>query len=207
MTTMPKNEATDERRRQILEQAARIFAANGYRQTDVQEIADSVGVGKGTIYRYFDTKENLFLKTVDHGMQQLRDTLQGARQAFRDPLDGMTAALRAFLAFFDAHPEFVELFIQERAEFKDRKKPTYLEYRETDSRSWQEALQRLIADGRARPVSPQRVLDMVGDLLYGLIFTNVFLSADRSLADQAEDIIDIVLYGILADGERTQRKG
>jgi AcrR family transcriptional regulator len=39
----------------------------GFATADVQEIANKTGVGKGTIYRYFPSKEELFLAAVDHG--------------------------------------------------------------------------------------------------------------------------------------------
>ena len=45
------------RDREILCAAIRQFARDGYAQTDVQLIADAVGVGKGTIYRTFGNKE------------------------------------------------------------------------------------------------------------------------------------------------------
>ena len=54
----PKDEAlwasrTDE----ILDTAATIFAQHGYHDTEMQLIADALEVGKGTIYRYFPSKQ------------------------------------------------------------------------------------------------------------------------------------------------------
>ena len=60
---------------QILQVAARIFAKRGYRNTDVQEIADELGIGKATIYRAFGTKEELFFATVDNGMSRLNELM------------------------------------------------------------------------------------------------------------------------------------
>ena len=115
------------RRRQdeILDEAAPVFARRGYRQMDVQELADGVGVAKGTVYNYFPSKKTLFLATVDRVMRRLQCRVREAADGEPDALERIAAAVRAHLAFFDRHPEFVELLILERAEFKDRLTPTY----------------------------------------------------------------------------------
>ena len=51
---------TDPRRKAILDAAIQVFAELGYRGTDVQMIADRAGIGKGTVYRNYETKEGLF---------------------------------------------------------------------------------------------------------------------------------------------------
>ena len=191
---------------QILAAASSIFAAQGYRQTDVQVIADALGIGKGTIYRYFPSKEELFLAAVDRGMRQLQEEVREATEPLEDPLDQIAAAVRAYLAFFDRHGEFVELLIQERAEFKDRKKPTYFEYQEASVDRWRNLYTELINQRRARSVPVDRILDVMSDTLYGAIFTNAFAGRRKSFEVQAEDILDIVFHGILSEQERHKRK-
>jgi hypothetical protein len=110
------------------------------------------------------------------------------------------------LAFFEEHPQFVELLIQERALFKDRKKPTYFEHRERNLERWRLMLAWLIDQGRLRQMPPERILDVVNDLVYGTMFTNYFAGRTRSYREQAQDILDIVFYGILSDEERKRRE-
>jgi len=52
------------RREEILDAAARLFARHGYPETDTQLLADELGVGKGTLYRYFASKEELFFAVL-----------------------------------------------------------------------------------------------------------------------------------------------
>jgi AcrR family transcriptional regulator len=56
----------DERPRELLEAALQVFARNGYRNTTLDEVAETAGVTKGTIYHYFDTKEALLLGVIEH---------------------------------------------------------------------------------------------------------------------------------------------
>ena len=49
-----------DKRELILEAAARVFGEKGFHQATVEEIAKEAGVGKGTIYQYFDSKDEIF---------------------------------------------------------------------------------------------------------------------------------------------------
>ncbi len=192
---------------EILDAAAILFAERGYDGADTQELADRVGVGKGTLYRYFPSKKDLFLAAADRVMRRLRECLDVAVGKQHDPLDQIAAAIEAFLGFFDEEPGFVELLVQERALFKDRKKPTYIEHRENNVARWENLYRELIAAGRVREIPVDRITAVISDLVYGTMFTNHLAGRTRSLRSQAEDIVDIVFCGILTDGERRTREG
>ena len=187
---------------EILDVAATLFAERGYAGADTQELADRLSVGKGTLYRYFPSKRDLFLAAADRAMRRLREYLDAGIAACDDPLEQIAAAIEAFLGFFDEHPEFAELLIQERALFRDRKKPTYIEHREKNLERWQQLYRSLIDAGRVRSMPVQRITSVISDLVYGTMFTNHVAGRQRSLREQADDIVEIVFYGILSDSER-----
>lgn len=194
------------RREEILDAAARLFARRGYSDANVQELADLLEVGKGTVYRYFPTKEALFLAAVDRMIQRLTDAVERSIAAVADPVDQLTGVFKTYLRFFAEHPEATELLIQERAHFKDRKTPTYFAYREAHIERRLDRLRSLIAEGRFRDIPADRIADMVGDLLYGTMFTNYFAGRNRAPDEQAEDLLDVALYGVLSESERKRRK-
>jgi AcrR family transcriptional regulator len=185
------------RREQILATATEVFARRGFECAEVQEVADALGVGKGTVYRYGRSKEELFLAATDRAMRQLSEAVDSATAQHTSPLERIRAGIRAYLEFFDARPEFVELLIQERAAFRDRKKPTYFEHREANIGRWRELYRDLIAGGIVRNIPVDRITDVISQLVYGTMFTNFFLRREKEAARQADDIIDVVFNGIL----------
>ena len=202
----PAREATLCRRRaEILDKAIQLFAARCYAGTDTQSLADELQVGKGTLYRYFENKEELFLAAVGHILCQLNERLDAASAAVADPLKKCRAGMLAYLTFFAEHPDYVELLIQERALFKDRGTPTYFQYRERNEVRWRELYRGLMADGRVRTMPPERITNVVRDLMYGTMCANYFAHRDRSPAEQVEAILDVVWKGILSDGERVKQ--
>ena len=87
------------RREEILEAAVRLFARHGYPEADMQVLADTLGVGKGTLYRYFPSKQELFLAAVDRVMRKLREAVDASIEGVEDPLGQIATAIRAYLAF------------------------------------------------------------------------------------------------------------
>src|SRR6059058_4216308 len=100
------------RTQQILDAAARLFAEHGYADADTQLLADELHVGKGTIYRYFPSKRELFLAVADRAMHRLREEVDAAIADVEEPLERVAKAIRTYLDFFTDHPQYVELLIQ-----------------------------------------------------------------------------------------------
>jgi AcrR family transcriptional regulator len=197
-------ELQERRRAEILDSAAKLFADKGYAHADTQELADGLELSKGTIFRYFPTKRELFMASLERALQKLGQCVDSAADAAVDPLEKLLAAMTAYLRYFDEHPEVVELLILERAEFKDRKS-SYFDHSnkcdETDQR-WNGVLGALMADGRFRELPFDRIRNVLGDLLYGTIFSNHMSGRTRTLEEQAGALFDIVFRGLLTDACR-----
>jgi AcrR family transcriptional regulator len=202
------NERRAARREAIIEAAARLFAELGYDSCEMDRVAAKLRIAKGTLYLYFDSKEKLFCECVDDGMRRMQAAVRDAAAGQADPLDKIAAAIRTYLDFFDEHPHYVELLIQERAIFRDRKRPSYFEHRDANRGPWREMYRELIAAGRVRDdLAVERILDTLGGLLYGTMFINHFLGKSASTSDQFESMFQIIMGGILTDAERaTWRK-
>jgi hypothetical protein len=72
---------------------------------------------------------------------------------------------------------------------------------------WRELYRELIAAERIRGDLPiERILDTVGNLLYGSMFTNHFIGKSTTLDEQFQAIWKIVLTGLMTDSERSQAK-
>jgi AcrR family transcriptional regulator len=203
----PVDPALQQRRRDdILSRAAKTFAKHGYQTTDLQQIADALSLSKGTLYNYFPSKEDLFLATVRHGVDQLHAHIAAATEPIPDPIARLSAAVHAYLGFFKSHPDLVELFIQERAHFKAQRKPVYFESRDARKAPWRILIQNLIDTGRFRAIPVERIIETLGNILYGTMYTNHIAGRGREPADQSRDVLDVLFNGILSDSERKQQK-
>jgi AcrR family transcriptional regulator len=204
-TDVSKKPCRVDRREEILDAATKLFAEHGYADTDTQLLADQLHVGKGTLYRYFPSKRELFLAAADRGMCRLCEYIDAEVAEIQDPPERIAQVVRSYLTFFAEHPELCELLIHERALFKDRKKPTYFEHREAHRERLRSLYRAFIAEGQIRNMPVDRILDVMGDLLYGTMFTNYFTGRQVSVDAQARGILDVLFHGILSDGGRVRR--
>ncbi len=193
------------RREAILDAATDLFAEFGYSDAMTQDLAEKLQVGKGTIYRYFPSKSDLFLAAADRVMGRLRLHIDSRIANVVDPIERVEVGTHAFMDFFARHPKFVELLILERALFKNRETPTYFLHRERNKVRWHDLYRDLIVQGRIRDMPAERITTVFMDLAYGTIFTNYFTGRCQSPEAQTRDILDIVFHGILSESERVRK--
>ncbi|KPL00054.1 MAG: hypothetical protein AMJ90_08900 [candidate division Zixibacteria bacterium SM23_73_2] len=110
-----KQKLIAQREKQILTASMKMFSKYGYQNTDVEKIAELADLGKGTVYRYFESKQNLFLSTLEWGLNSLKDEIFSAIEGVDDYLERIKIALSTHLCFFEKHRDFYRLLIQERA--------------------------------------------------------------------------------------------
>ena len=189
------------RREKILETATDLFAELGYRSTDVQQIADRLKIGKGTVYRYFPTKEELFFATADRAMKSMEKFIQNRLNRVTDDITRVRKAIRAYIEFYKSHPKFIELFVQERAEFRRRELSTYLTHRAGRDDKWRAMFDRLLKRGCLRVTNADLIIEYLTNGLYGIVFTNVFsnwLSEEPTI----DNAIDMLLYGFIQEAKK-----
>ncbi len=58
------------KRNEIIEAAIAVFSRTGYRRAKMKDVADEAGVGKGTVYEYFRSKQDLFLEMSEYLYEQ-----------------------------------------------------------------------------------------------------------------------------------------
>jgi AcrR family transcriptional regulator len=64
--------AAPERRRQILDSAKRVFAKRGYHDTNISHICADLRIARGTLYQYFDSKQDVFSAVIRDMLDRLR---------------------------------------------------------------------------------------------------------------------------------------
>lgn len=75
------------RREEILDAAQRVFTTKGYAQAGIADIAAEIGIGHGTVYRYFENKRDVAVQVLDRAVLKILAPLAG-----EDPQSSNTLA-------------------------------------------------------------------------------------------------------------------
>lgn len=89
----PKKVDKARKKKEIALAALAVFAEDGFEGSSVSDIADRAGVGKGTVYEYFQSKEELIIAALEAWAEDTGRTIGEAIGPIRDP----EARLRAFM--------------------------------------------------------------------------------------------------------------
>ncbi|WP_157982800.1 TetR/AcrR family transcriptional regulator [Aliidiomarina minuta] len=187
----------EERQHEILEAAAKIFSKCGYQAADMQVIADKAGVGKGTVYRYFPSKEELFKSVLHEKLDMLRCIMEKAHDAETDPLARLRLVMKAHMCFFEDNPEVLELFAQERAEFRDKTQSVYFMRVSENRDDWLHLFSDIKAAYPVRDISVEDMRDVCADLMHGAVILHDLPFNKKSSSESLEVIFDFYVQGIL----------
>lgn len=190
----------DERKRQLITAtAARMFATQPFHKVRLDDVAAEAGVGKGTLYIYFQNKEDLYFSLVTDGFAELVERLKAQ---LADP--GLSAAqslrrvVDELVAFAFANPTLFEIMRTVGAH-KGLAEPAWNEKRIELHRLIREAIARGVEAGELADPHPElTALCIPGMVRSIMLFAPGGL--DRSTA--ADHIMRILDHGIVPGASR-----
>lgn len=101
------------KRTEIIDRAAHAFAERGYHGTGVTELCEAVGMGRGTLYYYIDSKENLLSLIHDRVMEKVFAKGEEAVRAEAPAADRLLMFGRRLLEIVDQYPDHVTVALHE----------------------------------------------------------------------------------------------
>ena len=200
---MPRIVNKESKKLAILHAAMRVFAQKGVVKTKMIDVANTAGVGKGTIYEYFRSKEEIFEQAFQFVFTTTEDKIKEALITTEDPIEQLRLLLEVSLShFFHDGGEFAGIMMDFWAEGirkKDEKllsiidlKQIYKSYRNMIAT----ILENGIRKGIFRKINTFRTSAVFIAAMDGVLLQWIL---DRELIDLnkiARDLIEVFLNGI-----------
>ena len=105
--------------RDLISAAQTVLAAKGYHGAKVADIAREAGVGVGTFYLYYTTKEAVFLELVEEALSQLEQQMTEANSGLDEPADISRARIKVFFSFAAKRRDLFRIVFGHDASFHD----------------------------------------------------------------------------------------
>jgi AcrR family transcriptional regulator len=119
----PPEQLVERRRREIIEAAYEVFSRKGYSATGIADIAEELGIGHGTFYRYFKNKRDILDQVVDYGVERIMDALSLETAEPAKTLDEFREQLRRIgerlFALLDSEPGLGQVVLLEATSIDD----------------------------------------------------------------------------------------
>lgn len=195
-TLKPRRKDLPENRRACILKAARcVFARQGYAQTVVDDIAGQAGIGKGTLYLYFKSKEEIFLAALVEDARCLHSATHNRMQAVESWDDKVKAYVKVRLEYLETHQDFLRIYLAEIRSMMvlgtRMQSDLYQVLRESEGQLAQ-VFAAAIAKKEVRAVDPELAAATVCDLTRGLMERRLLGWTRTSGATEAEFAIDLL---------------
>lgn len=179
-----------ERRNRILKAARDIFAREGFRDAEVKTIAKQAGVGKATIYKHFESKDDILLTIVAENFHALRNIALQNLVGGGHPFDRLEKTCLAMAGFLSANKAFSTVLIKEAGEFMPEIQKLHKAVVEENAQ-FADAFFDGLKDLNLIPHIPnQTLLELLMNLSIGTIYAWT-LSDDKDLVKEVQFLFDL----------------
>jgi site-specific DNA-adenine methylase len=202
-----------ENKKYILEVAEKLFVKNGYRKTAMDDIAEEAQFSKATIYRYFESKLDIFTQIVKNSVDEYRKELTQITEEKTSAEKRVKKVIYSILMYFQKNKNLARILFIERDlmkkfvevekgghffhHFKKKKIPENIEIIFQDIfNQICKVLKEGISSGEFRKIDPREACFILSSLVRGFHFKGFAKIKDYSVEESTELISDVFLNGI-----------
>ncbi|QEK11796.1 TetR/AcrR family transcriptional regulator [Crassaminicella thermophila] len=180
----------------IIEASIKMFCKKGFHKTKVSDIATEAGVGKGTIYEYFDSKKQLFIEMMEYLADQYYNKVLKVMNEEKNITNKFKYYILLEEKIMTKHGDLAQLFMQEAHSIgidvhqimgKKRKKLINL---------IANAIKEGIDKNIFRKINPYTAALTFMGSVHHILYSKIFAKDDFSKEINIEDLHDILLHGI-----------
>ena len=190
-----RNVKWEARREAIVDTSARLFAANGYHATGINELCEANDLGKGALYHYIGSKEGLLVAIHDRVMDEVMQGADRVAEAGGSPPAQLTMLGGELLDVIHRYPDHVWVFLHEFPALTGQRAEQFRERRREYERRVEAVLKAGVESGEFRELDPW----LTARAWLGMHnYTYLWLKAGGrvSARDVAKPFADIFLHGI-----------
>ena len=184
------------RKNQILDAAISLFAEKGYHRTTTKDIAVAADISEGTIYNYFDSKEDLLIGIMARlsNPNGLDDVPGGVEEDSREYL---LAIVKKRLAFIEENYPILRAVLSEILVNPEMAKRYYQQIVSPVQAELEHNLRRRVDRGQIRAVETSMTARLLVAAIFGLFFLDSMGDRVASCSEEfANLLIDILFNGI-----------
>src|SRR5262245_45109365 len=136
---------------EIIAAAAKVFQTKGYHAATVQDIADAVGLLKGSLYHHVKSKEDLLYLIVKEPIARIYERMTDIVASDLPASAKLRSAILAHLEALDRHYPHLFVYLHEREEMKRHFREQFKLSPKQYERCWQQILREGVKSGEFRP--------------------------------------------------------
>jgi AcrR family transcriptional regulator len=181
------------RRQELTREAARLFAEKGYHGTSVGDLAQALGVQKGSLYAHIDSKQDLLWEIASEGAAAFHAALDELPPK-APAVDRIRLALRGHLRVVAEQLDVATVFTREWRYLAEERRETFV----TERRRYEERIRELFREGRDQGELRSDLDEAAAALLFlsAANWAYTWLKAGRDTDELADRFFRLLIDGM-----------
>lgn len=186
-------------RGEILQAAEKIFAAKGFFQATMSEIAEAAEFGTGTLYKFFKSKEDLYFILIDEKTEEINGPVKGELSKKAPAVERIKNILKLQLEFIERNRDFFRIYASEGSRFEwtvmnscgkkiHEKMVAYIHL-------LAQLMKQGMEEGNLKVMDPMDLAHAFEGIVHSFIFEWLISPESYPLISKAEIILEIFLSG------------
>jgi len=187
-------------RKEILMAAEKVFAAKGFFRTTMSEVAEAAEFGTGTLYKYFDSKENLYFTLINEKGEEIEGRVKKELSRKVPAKDRIEKVLKLQFEFIEQNRDFFRIYVSERNRFEWTVKDDLGKGIHDKMVAYIRDLAKVIKEGikeeEFKPKDPVDLAHALVGIVNSFVFEWLITPQPYSLSSKVETVLDIFLRGV-----------
>ena len=198
-TEAPRKRDADAKRKAILDASLGVFTARGFYEATMDEIAVASGVAKGTLYRYFASKENLLEQLLAETAMKITERFAGMFPGSENLLEQIQMFIEDWVAFIEENHDLYRLIQAEGTRLRGGKQAVFYEFLISNLPMIKERVAAMNREGRLKTANFHVVVYGVFGFVDGVVHKWFRSGMEYPLRDEIPTILEVLFNGFVSD--------
>ncbi|HOW80997.1 MAG TPA: TetR/AcrR family transcriptional regulator [Spirochaetota bacterium] len=191
----------DEKRKKIFDAAIEVFGQKGYHKATIDEIAALSKVGKGSVYRYFKSKEDLLEQLLKEKYHEIIERVSHILSEERDILVQIQEMIEFWIGFIESNPVLYKLIQTEEINIKGKERVPFYDYIVDNLPMFKERILSLNKEKKVKTTNFYTVFYGIMGFMDGVAHKWFRRGMNYPLRDEIPIILEVLFNGFVGESK------
>ena len=188
------------KRENILKAAAELFSRKNYHEVMMEDVAKLVSVAKGTVYNYFNSKEDLYFSIMESRLERLTSLLKERINSESSTIGALRAFVVNLYSFMMTNQNFFLIFRKESLNGDQKFYDNLITLENEIKNIFRDIIFKGVIEGLFREIKDDFAVDLILGSIYGTVYRAIENNyPEEKIFHEKQRLYDFILHGLVID--------
>ena len=188
------------KRENILKAAAELFSRKNYHEVMMEDVAKLVSVAKGTVYNYFNSKEDLYFSIMESRLERLTSLLKERINSESSTIGALRAFVVTLYSFMMTNQNFFLIFRKETLNGDQKFYDNLITLENEIKNIFRDIIFKGVIEGLFREIKDDFAVDLILGSIYGTVYRAIENNyPEEKIFHEKQRLYDFILHGLVID--------